>query len=76
MEDQPVTSQISSTDFDRRKAKEAATFLRSWNLGKEPGSARRMNLQRNSLIFATERSFRDEGSTNKVKALVLEVAFK
>ena len=59
---------MSSKDIVLKKAKEEATFLKSWTLGKEPGSAILMNEQINRRIFAKERGVRETGSTKMLGA--------
>ena len=62
-EDQPVTPHMSSKDIVLKKAYEEATLRRSCTLGKDPGSAERINPAIKNRSLNKDRSLRPTGST-------------
>ena len=71
-----MREQISSRFICLKKANEEATFLRSWILGKEPGSAILMNLQTNHLSLLIGRSDKSDGFTKSLIDGEFSVSFK
>ena len=76
MDDQPVMLHISSELMALKKAKEEATFLRSWDLGKAKGSPCLISLQIQSLNLLIVTSAKSLKLIKILRALVEEVANK